>query len=244
MENENAKKDFVVALCRVQGTIEPAKKDSTNPHFHSKYASLEAVNSSVMGPLTENGFALLAGGVDIGGKPYLRTTLHHIAGHSESFDYPLISDTSNPQKVAAAVTYARRYSICALLNLSVEDADGNDAMPDAPKAPARLAADTPKPISQGNASGHEVHVFVPAVVTSKNGSGKKGPWTSYAVKLPTGDFASTFDEVQGKLLTDAKVGNKQVRLSIVKKGEYKNIANAELVPTTTDAEPEFEEVPY
>jgi hypothetical protein len=101
-------------------------------------------------------------------------------------------------------------------------------------------------VSQVNASGngHEVHVFVPAVVTSKNGSGKKGPWTSYAVKLPNGDFASTFDEGQGKLLTDAKAGSKQVRLSVVKKGEYKNIANAELVPTTTDAEPEFEEAQF
>lgn len=129
MENNNdAKLAFLKSLNRIQGTIGSAKKDKANPHFKSSYASLTAVNEAVMGPLTEGGFVLLSGGVDIGGKPYLKTTLYHIGGHSESFDYPLVND-GNPQHLASSLTYARRYSICALLNLDVEDDDGNAAVP-------------------------------------------------------------------------------------------------------------------
>lgn len=126
MDSEAAKVAFLKALNKVQGLLEPVTKDSTNPHFKSKYASLEAVNNSIMGPLTEAGFVLMSGGADIGGKPYLRLTLAHVGGHSESFDYPIVND-GNPQHIAASTTYARRYAICAMFNLSVEDDDGNAA---------------------------------------------------------------------------------------------------------------------
>ncbi len=143
---ETGKTEYFKALNKVQGTLGAAKKDSKNPHFGNKYASLSAVNDAVMGPLTEAGFVLLSGGVDINGKPYLRTTLHHIGGHSESFDYPLIEKRDNPQHVASSVTYARRYSICALLNLDVEDDDGNAATPKPlPKAEAAPQAKGPFP---------------------------------------------------------------------------------------------------
>lgn len=123
-----AKVAFVDSLSKLQALLEPVSKDSTNPHFKSKYASLGAVNQAVMGPLTAAGFSVMAGGVDIGGKPYLRTTISHVKGHSESFDYPIVND-GNPQHIASSVTYARRYALCALLNLSVEDDDGNAATP-------------------------------------------------------------------------------------------------------------------
>lgn len=123
---EDAKIEFLKAFNKVQGMIEPAVKDSLNPHFKSTYASLASVNQAVMGPLNEAGFVLISGGSDINGKPHLKTTLYHIAGHSESFFYPL-TISENPQHVASSVSYARRYSICALLNLSVEDDDAEIA---------------------------------------------------------------------------------------------------------------------
>lgn len=126
-ERTAARRQFFEALNKVQGLLEPITKDATNPHFKSKYASLAAVNQSIMGPLSEAGFVLLSGGDCVGGKPYLITKLIHKNGHEESFHYPLIEKTDNPQHMASSVTYARRYSICALLNLSVEDDDGEKA---------------------------------------------------------------------------------------------------------------------
>lgn len=148
MDTEKSKIAFLTALNKVQGTLGSAKKDSSNPHFKSRYASLEAVNEAVMGPLTEAGFVLMSGGVDITSKPYLRTTLHHIGGHSESFDYPLVND-GNPQHIASSVTYARRYAICALLNLSIEDDDGNAAAKVARTEPAKEStARTYEPVAE------------------------------------------------------------------------------------------------
>lgn len=143
-ESIEAKRSFLKALVKVQGTLGAVKKDSTNPHFKNKYASLESVNEAVMGPLNENGFALLQGGVDVGGKTYLRTTLLHTSGHEESFDYPLVVD-SNPQHIASATTYARRYSICALLNLSLDDDDGNAASRPQPKTEPKSEDRAPEP---------------------------------------------------------------------------------------------------
>lgn len=144
-EQTESKIQFLVALNKVQGVIEPAKKDSTNPHFKSRYASLASVNEAVMGPLTENGFVLTQGGAEIAGKPYLKTVLYHVSGHSEEFNYPLVV-SENPQHTASSVTYARRYSIAALLNLSVEDLDAQDVASAVPQSRAATVPVTRLPV--------------------------------------------------------------------------------------------------
>lgn len=209
-EEVDARCAFLVALNKVQGTIEAVTKDSTNPHFKSKYASLSAVNQTVMGPLAEAGFVVMAGGVDVGGKPYLRTTLSHIKGHSESFDYPIVND-ANPQHIASSVTYARRYAICALLNLSVEDDDGETTVgrgnftaktisaPTAKVSAAVEAVFKPQPITEG-----ESIAFIPAAVSIKEGEGAKGPWKKYGVCSPDKMWFGTFTEEIGQAALKAK----------------------------------------
>lgn len=165
MEKEEtaAKCSFLSALNKLQGIIEPVSKDSTNKHFGNKYASLTAVNEAVMGLVTAGGFTIMSGGVDIGGKPYLRTILAHVVGYSVSFDYPIVSD-GNPQHTASSISYARRYALCSLLNLSVEDDDGNAAA-----QPAKTAARV-----------------TPAVETvfGKNAEAKPAPSTTGAISSP------------------------------------------------------------
>jgi hypothetical protein len=57
----------------------------------------------------------------------LKTKLIHKSGEViDCGEYPIIcSDMRDPQKVGAAVTYARRHSIVAALGLRVEDMDAN-----------------------------------------------------------------------------------------------------------------------
>ena len=178
-----AKKSFLKALNKIQGTIEPIKKDSTNPHFKSRYASLAAVNEAVMPLLTENGFTLVQGGVQASmpgdHRTFLRTTLTHIDGHSMWFDYPLtVSD--NPQHVASSLTYARRYSICSLFNLSLEDDDGNAAaIPTTTRKPANESEEKPEDTQTSSSDRPEsnkssIMQFVPKEVTTRSVEIKNG----------------------------------------------------------------------
>jgi len=45
---------LIVALHKVQGQISGVKRDSTNPHFKNRYASLEAVIDAIRPALQEN----------------------------------------------------------------------------------------------------------------------------------------------------------------------------------------------
>lgn len=251
-EDTDGKTAFFVALNKVQGLLEPVTKDSTNPHFKSKYASLGAVNAAVMGPLSESGFVLMSGGVDIAGKPYLRTTLSHIKGHSESFDYPIVND-GNPQHIASSITYARRYAICSMFNLSVEDDDGNMASTPKAYAPVKSATldeakkvfeprrETPKPTAARAAADGTV-TFVPALVTKKEGESARGKWIKYGVKAPDGKFYGTFFEGFGLMAETAKANGTEVTIGFKEDGKFFNIETmtAAGVPT----QDEIEAVPF
>ena len=222
MEHDKAKLSFLVALNKCQGLLEPAKKDSLNPHFKSRYASLASVNEAVMGPLAEAGFVLLSGGIDINGVPHLRTTLYHVAGHSESFDYPLIKNTENPQHVASSFTYARRYSICALLNLSTEDDDGNAAA-DSVKTVTRQPATAKAPTQEARAAA-QTSTAAPGVETAK---GVVSEVTERLVKStgkPAWDVTidgkkmSTLDEAQANLAMESRDTERVVNIGYKTKG--------------------------
>lgn len=235
-----AKLAFLVALNKAQGLIEPVKKDATNTHFHTRYATLGSVNEAILGPLNENGFILMQGGADINGKPYLQTILYHVGGHSETFVYPL-SVSDDPQKVASSMTYARKVSNCALLSLSTEDDDGNAAAtPGAAKGPAVEAArkvfpaSKPAPVVNGELI---TASFVPVAVSSKPNS--KGG-VSYSVKGPDGSYYSTLDEGSFNVMSDAKNAGSAVTFFYKIKGAYKNIVG----PVTCAVPAEIEEVPF
>lgn len=235
-EETSAKIQFLKALNKVQGTIEPAKKDSTNPHFHSRYASLSSVNETVMGPLAEGGFVLLSGGDDVNGKPYLRTTLYHVGGHCESFLYPLIEKSENPQHIASSITYARRYSICALLNLSVEDDDGNTATAAVGAKATRPAESQTQASTPSPADG--VIEFIPIAVSAGRPAGK---YTAYDIKAPDGKSYSTLKETESQIAIYAMTNKKAIRLAFKQNGKYLNAGKIVLAEPVEDI---IEEVPF
>lgn len=216
MEEMKMRVEFLKALNKAQGLMEPVKKDSENPHFKSRYASLAAVNEAIMGPLSEAGFVIMQGGADIGGKPYLRTTLAHVGGHWESFDYPIILGDSNPQHLASAVTYARRYAICALLNLSTEDDDGNAAA----KTPVKTAERTYEPVKE---SSEAVASFIPQVVSQKD-TAKGKPYLS--IKDNEGNWYNCFDEAVFPIIHAAKASQNRIKAALKIEGKFKNIQKA------------------
>lgn len=126
-------KELIGALIKARRAFQPIAKDRVNPFHKSKYATLDSVLESVGSSLCDNGLAITATVSTDDNKTVLITTLHHTSGESIESRYPL-PNIDDPQKLGAAITYARRYSICALLNVTADEDDDGNAAKSKPKS--------------------------------------------------------------------------------------------------------------
>lgn len=145
MERSDQIGQLAAALAAAQGSLEDAAKDSTNPHFRSKYADLASIREAVRDPLSKNGLAYtqLLGFED--GKATCTTVLMHKSGEYIGSTLAIPVAQANAQTIGSAQTYARRYSLMAIVGIAPsEDDDGNGAVQSSPdRAPLRQA-DPPK----------------------------------------------------------------------------------------------------
>lgn len=114
-------------LIKVQQQMEPAKKQSNNPHFRSKYADLGNVMDAVMTALHSNNFALSQQTVQNDDGWCVTTILLHTSGKKLTCSVPLIMAKNDMQALGSAITYARRYGLMSLCGIAPEDDDGNAA---------------------------------------------------------------------------------------------------------------------
>lgn len=116
------------ALVKAQLEFTPIIKDKLNPHFKSKYADLDSIMKSIREPLLRNNLLLYSFFDKVEEDVFLVTRITFApTGENFQIDYPIVLPANEQQK-GSALTYARRYSICALLNLSADaDDDGNAA---------------------------------------------------------------------------------------------------------------------
>ncbi len=120
---------LVEALVKVQSKLQPAKKDSQNPFFKSFYADLASVWDVSRDLLATNGLAVIQHGGMREQGPTLITTLAHISGEWISGEYLLVTSKQNDaQSLGASMTYARRYSLAAILGVVSDDDDAEGAM--------------------------------------------------------------------------------------------------------------------
>jgi hypothetical protein len=113
--------ELVAAIAKAQGVMKPAAFNRVNPHFKNRYADLTAVMEAAR-PLAANGIAVThVPEIRDGGGFVLITTLHHTSGQWISGEWPL--PIAEPQKMASAVTYAKRYSLCALAAIVADEDD-------------------------------------------------------------------------------------------------------------------------
>jgi len=84
------------------------------------------------------------------------------------------------------------------------------------------AKDTAKPTKSAEPSGDSV-TFIPKQVTTKEGSGAKGPWKKYGVLSPEGDWYGTFDSELGEAALQAKEKGAPVTLTFSDDGKFKTI---------------------
>jgi hypothetical protein len=141
--NEQFAKAFILA----QGEIGRAVKDSNNPHFKAKFASLAAVQSACMEALHKHGFSVLQPTTVLeNGTAALKTILLHSSGECLESVYPLNPVKGDPQGYGSALTYARRYCLASLVGVVQDDDDGNNGSkrPPAPQAPEASKLDALK----------------------------------------------------------------------------------------------------
>jgi hypothetical protein len=117
------------ALAKCQGEMEPAIKDSTNPHFKSKYADLNAVWAACRQPLSKNGLCVVQTIDTLNEKMVLITTLLHTSGQWIRSTMPVVTAKFDAQGIGSGLSYARRYSLSAMCGISQDDDDGQAAMP-------------------------------------------------------------------------------------------------------------------
>ena len=124
-------KSLYSALLGFRKDMESIKKEANNPFFKSKYADLPSILAEIKDNLVKNKLSISHATLFVDGSLVMKTTVTETeSGESESSIFPIFG--SKPQEVGSSMTYARRYNIQALLDLSTEDDDGNSAN-EAPK---------------------------------------------------------------------------------------------------------------
>ena len=137
-------KNIATALVKAQREFGPALKTSTNPHFRSKYASLDACIEAVLDALNNNGIYLMQLTDEHDGGVKVSTIFLHESGEQLSGGSLFMPATKHDaQGYGSALTYARRYSLMAACGIAPEDDDGNSAAKPKP-APAKPAAPAAK----------------------------------------------------------------------------------------------------
>jgi ERF superfamily len=115
------------ALVAAQKEMPAVDRDSTNPHFKSKFTSLDNLLAKVRPVLNRHGVAVVQmPSQDDAGKPTLVTRLVHTSGEAMESTMPLLLAKSDPQGLGSALTYSKRYALSAALAIAdQEDDDGN-----------------------------------------------------------------------------------------------------------------------
>lgn len=116
------------ALLTAQRAITFAVKDSTNPHFKSKYADLSSVIDAVKPALNEAGIIFLQMPAPSDRDSIALTTrLIHESGEWIESTATCPLQKHDPQGYGSACTYLKRYSLASAVGLYQDDDDGNAA---------------------------------------------------------------------------------------------------------------------
>ncbi len=117
------------ALVKAQGELNAVSKDGNNPHFRSKYATLQNIVESTRDTLRKHGLAVVQTFNETDGTYIsLNTTVLHESGEYITGTFSMRPSKVDPQGLGSATTYARRYALSAIIGIVTdEDDDGNES---------------------------------------------------------------------------------------------------------------------
>lgn len=131
------------ALIDAKAEFDPVLKDATNPHFHSRFSSLSSVYKAVDTALLQRRIMhTCQPSVAADGTQQILTRIIHESGQWIGGIWALNPVKNDPQGVGSALSYARRYTLCALLGIAPEDDDDGNAA-SGPRKTERVKASKP-----------------------------------------------------------------------------------------------------
>lgn len=135
MRTSETTKNIAPAVTAASNAITGAKKDGKNPHYKSTYATLSSVINAANKPLADNNLSIMQELSEITDNQMIKVTtrLTHTSGEYYELVTPAPLKNKDIHVLMSTFTYCRRNAISALLNMPVEDDDGNkshDAKPE------------------------------------------------------------------------------------------------------------------
>jgi len=127
MKFSNETNELFHSLALAQAQLGKAKEDGRNPHFRSKYATLESVRDVVMPVFTSHGLSISQHpGLD-GDNVTMTTVVGHASGQwMMSTAAVPIGKKADSHAYGSACTYLRRFAMAAIASaVTGEDDDGN-----------------------------------------------------------------------------------------------------------------------
>ena len=222
---------IAAALAKAQAVMRNPAFDKQNSAYQGfRYASLAAHLDAIRNPLSMHGISVVQPtALAEAGKVHVTTMLLHTSGEW------LASEITMPcgntaQAVGSALTYARRYSLAALVGIVGEDDDdGNAATQAASEAKPPKKAPTkqePAPNALQPDQAEEFRILKVAQKTAKSGS----PiwWVMLEDRNGATLKASTFSETNGAALQMAQGGRCTAVLKAVKDTDYFSIYSCEV----------------
>lgn len=117
---------FQAALPKV-GKDNTAKVASDKGSYTYRYADLSEISPVVLPLLAAQGLSWSTRPTLRDGRFVLLYALRHTSGEADEGEYPLPEPRSSPQVLGSAITYARRYALCAVTGVAPGDDDDDAA---------------------------------------------------------------------------------------------------------------------
>ena len=139
--------NLIPALIKAKQQFQLIAKDGYNPYHKSKYCTLDSVIKATEPALLANGLVVIQTLKTESDLTVLVTTLYHSSGEFISSEYPIQRTSENkvtnytdfetkanvtktetkdglePQKLGAAITYARRYAYSSIIGVTADEDD-------------------------------------------------------------------------------------------------------------------------
>lgn len=122
-------KNLFTAFHKAQADLKTVHKDATNPFFKSKYATLESVVDAAKPSLTANGLSFTQAPGELQENAItVSTMIMHVSGEWMRSDFQMPLAKKDPQGTGAAISYACRYALMAVLGLPATDDDAESSV--------------------------------------------------------------------------------------------------------------------
>lgn len=129
MKTSEAINEIAKALAAFQGDVKQPEKDGNNPHFKSKYITLDGTVKAIHDCAPNHGLSYTQMPVSNEMGVGVVTVLFHTSGQFIEFDpFVLPLEKKTAQGVGSGLTYSKRYALSAAFGIVADvDDDGHEA---------------------------------------------------------------------------------------------------------------------